>query len=228
MAKPAGAIDIAEILARIPRRVHEVMDQFAEARPDHPALVEDTESWNYRELRHAVRQIAAALESLGIRPGDRMMIVSENCIALAGLLLAASRIDAWAIVVNPRLAPRELDQIRDHSGARRVFFTVGISKEAASHAARHGATIGRVGPLNDVGIGALNEAAAVEPVEESGARQVAVLIYTSGTTGAPKGVMLTTKICSSARKPRPIFASWTTATRSMSFCRFPTSWASLF
>lgn len=191
MAKPAGAIDIAEILARIPRRVHEVMDQFAEARPDHPALVEDTESWNYRELRHAVRQIAAALESLGIRPGDRMMIVSENCIALAGLLLAASRIDAWAIVVNPRLAPRELDQIRDHSGARRVFFTVGISKEAASHAARHGATIGRVGPLNDVGIGALNEAAAVEPVEESGARQVAVLIYTSGTTGAPKGVMLT-------------------------------------
>ena len=52
-----------------------------------------------------------------------MMIVSENCIALAGLLLAASRIDAWAIVANPRLSARELDQIRDHSGARRMFFT---------------------------------------------------------------------------------------------------------
>ena len=50
------------------------------------------------------------------------MIVSENCIALACLLLAASRLDAWAIVVNPRLSPRELDQIRDHSGARRVLF----------------------------------------------------------------------------------------------------------
>ena len=54
-----------------------------------------------------------------------MIIVSENCIALAALLLAASRIDAWAIVANPRLSPRELDQIRDHSGARRMFFTVG-------------------------------------------------------------------------------------------------------
>ena len=88
----------------------------------------------YRELDHAVTEIAAALQSLGIRAGDRMMIVSENCIALAGLLLAASRIDAWAIVVNPRLSPRELDQIRDHSGARRMFFTAGVSKEAAAHA----------------------------------------------------------------------------------------------
>jgi long-chain acyl-CoA synthetase len=191
LAKPAEAIDVAEILASLPRRIHDVIDQYAEATPHHPALVEDATTWSYRELRHAVGQIAMALHSLGIRPGDRMMIVSENCIALAGLLLAASRIDAWAIVVNPRLSGRELDQIRDHSGARRVFFTAGVSKEGADHAARHEAMFGRVGPLTDIGIGALNEAATAEPVEESGDRQVAVLIYTSGTTGTPKGVMLT-------------------------------------
>jgi acyl-CoA synthetase (AMP-forming)/AMP-acid ligase II len=191
LAEPAEAIDIAEILARLPSRIHRVMDQFAENTPHQPALVEDGATWSYSELQHAVRQIAAALQSLGIRPGDRMMIVSENCIALAGLLLAASRLDAWAIVVNPRLSPRELDQIRDHSGARRVFFTTGVSKEAASHAARYEATVGRIGPLSDIGIGALNEATTPEPLEHSGARQVAVLIYTSGTTGTPKGVMLT-------------------------------------
>ncbi len=190
MAKPAEAIDIAEILASLPPRIHQVMDQFAETTPHQPALIEDDATWSYRELHQAVGQIAAALQSLGIRPGDRMMIVSENCIALAGLLLAASRIDAWAIVVNPRLSPRELDQIRDHSGARRVFFTNSVSKEAASHAARYEAMVGRIGPLSDIGIGALNEATTPEPVE-SGARQVAVLIYTSGTTGTPKGVMLT-------------------------------------
>jgi long-chain acyl-CoA synthetase len=191
LANPVEAIDVAEILAGLPRRIHHVMDRFAETTPDHPALVEDTVTWSYRELDHAVGQIAAVLQSLGIRPGDRIMIVSENCIALAGLLLAASRIDAWAIVVNPRLSPRELDQIRDHSGARRVVFTAGVSKEAASHAARYVATVGSIGPLIDIGIGALNEATMPEPVEQSGARQVAVLIYTSGTTGTPKGVMLT-------------------------------------
>jgi len=191
LAEPAETIDVAEFLANVPNRIHNVMDRYAEATPDQPALVEDSATWSYRELHHGVRQIAAALQWLGIRPGDRMMIVSENCIALAGLLLAASRIDAWAIVVNPRLSPRELDQIRDHSGARRVFFTAGVSKEAASHAARYQAAIGRVRPLSEVGIGALNEATTAEPVEESAARQVAVLIYTSGTTGTPKGVMLT-------------------------------------
>src|SRR6202158_2633663 len=179
LAKPAAAIDIAEILARIPHRIHEVMAQFAEETPDDPALVEDAVAWSYRELHHAVRQIAVALQSLGIRPGDRMMIVSENCIALAGLLLAASRIDAWAIVVNPRLSPRELDQIRDHSGTRRVFFKAGGSKEAAGHAARHEGAGGHVGPVSDVGMGGLNETITPEPVEASAARQVAVLIYTS-------------------------------------------------
>ena len=191
MAKSAEAIDIAEILASLPPRIHQVMDQFAELTPDQPALVEDTTTWSYRELQHAIGRIASALQALGVRAGDRLMIVSENCIALAGLLLAASRIDAWAIVVNPRLSPRELDQIRDHSGARRVFFTTAVSKEAASHAARYEAMIGSVGPLSDIGIGTINVATTPEPVEASSARQVAVLIYTSGTTGTPKGVMLT-------------------------------------
>src|SRR5258708_9990677 len=190
LAKPAEAIDIAETRVRVPHRIHAVMDQFAEETPDHPAVVEERVAWSDRELHQAVRQIAEALQSLGIRPGDRMVIVSETGSALAGLLLAASRIDAWAIVVNPRLSPRELDQIRDHSGARRVFFTTAVSKEAASHAARYEATVGRIGPLSDIGIGTINEATTPEPVEARGARQVPVLSYTSGTTGTPKGVML--------------------------------------
>ena len=74
--------------------------------PDHPALIEDGRAWSYRQLAGNVDQTAASLTALGIRPGDRMMIVSENSIALVALLLAASKINAWAIVVNPRLSPR--------------------------------------------------------------------------------------------------------------------------
>ncbi|MGE9010460.1 class I adenylate-forming enzyme family protein [Leptospira interrogans] len=181
----------AETLNVLPQRIHEVMDPYVAASPQRIALIENGASWTYRELDRVVVDVAAGLKSLGIRAGDRMVIVSENCIALAALLLAASRIDAWAIVANPRLSARELDQIRDHSGARRMFFTSEISKEAASHAQRYGAEVWRLGALMAIDVGPINEAAETEPVETDAEKQVAVLIYTSGTTGTPKGVMLT-------------------------------------
>jgi acyl-CoA synthetase (AMP-forming)/AMP-acid ligase II len=179
-----------EIVNTLPQRIHEVIDPYVVATPDRLALIEDNARLTYRELDRAVGATADALRALGIRAGDRMMIISENSIALACLLYAASRLDAWAIVANPRLSPRELDQIRDHSGARRMFFTAMVSEEAAAHAARCDVPVRDVGPLHGIGVSALNQETRAEPVEADGARQVAVLIYTSGTTGTPKGVML--------------------------------------
>ncbi len=191
MAELSEASDLAEISAGLPRRIHEVYGRHALEFPDRIALIEDGASLSYRELDRWVTGTAEALRSLGIRAGDRIMIVSENCIALAVTLLAASRIDAWAIVANPRLSARELDQIRDHSGARRMFFTAEVSKEAAAHASRCDVEIRWLGPLKQIGVSKLNEGAFPEPVEAEAAKQIAVLIYTSGTTGTPKGVMLT-------------------------------------
>jgi long-chain acyl-CoA synthetase len=175
----------------LPNRIHEVIDRYVATTPDRLALVDDKTGLTYRELDRAVGGVAEALRGLGIRAGDRVMIVSENSVPLACMLLAASRLDAWAIVVNPRLSPREIDQIRDHSGARRAFFTTDVSQEAAAHATRYGAPLQDVGLLRGIGVTALNEDTSAEPVETDGALQVAVLIYTSGTTGTPKGVMLT-------------------------------------
>ena len=191
MLKPADSEHATRTLAGLPRRIHEVIGRHAAETPDCLALSEDGNEWSYGKLHRSVGEIAEGLRALGMRAGDRMMIVSENRVALAGLLLAASRIDAWAIVVNPRLSARELDQIRDHSGSRRVFLTVAISKEAEAHATRYGAEMRVIGPLADIGVTALNEDTAPEPVEPSAKDQVVVLIYTSGTTGTPKGVMLT-------------------------------------
>jgi long-chain acyl-CoA synthetase len=190
VAKLLETIDLDKIVAGLPNRIHQVADSYVAEFPDRVALLEDGASWTYRELDRSVKEAATVLGSLGVRAGDRMIIVSENCIALAALLLAASRIDAWAIVANPRLSPRELNQIRDHSGARRMLFTSEVSKEAAAHALRYGAESRRLGSLKQIGVGPLNEGAVAEPVERDLAKQVAVLIYTSGTTGTPKGVML--------------------------------------
>src|SRR5437899_2265025 len=119
------------------------------------------------------------------------MIVCDNCRAFVAILLGAASLDAWPVLVNARLSAREIDEIRDHCGARRVFYTTSVSPHATAHAKRHDAVITEVAGLGWIGIGALNENVEPEPVENDSADQVAALIYTSGTTGLPKGVMLT-------------------------------------
>jgi long-chain acyl-CoA synthetase len=187
----AARHEAEKILADLPDRISDVIKPFAHHSPDHPALVQGDVTWTYADLAAVVADTAITLAQYGVRAGDRVMIVSENSLALAAILLAASEIDAWSVVVNPRLSDREIDLIRDHSGARRVFYTIEVSDNARQHAKRHDAVTAALHGMGTLGIGLLNEETVPEPVETDRSRQVAALIYTSGTTGNPKGVMLT-------------------------------------
>jgi acyl-CoA synthetase (AMP-forming)/AMP-acid ligase II len=179
-----------DLLSGLPARIHDVYARFARETPDHPAFIEGERIWTFGAFANAVDAVKADLVALGIRPGDRIMMASENSTALGAFVYAASKLNAWAIVANPRLSPRELDLIASHSGARRQFFTTSISRESGDHAKRLGAEVRALGPFQGIGVTALNEGTQPEPVQAEAAHQVAVLIYTSGTTGVPKGVML--------------------------------------
>src|SRR5271156_325771 len=180
----------SEILSALPPRINDAIKPWVEGAPNQPALVESSGAWTYQELDSVVMETALWLRELGIRPGDRVMIVLENCRAFIAVLFALSRMDAWPVLVNAHLSAREIDQIRDHCGARRVIYTVGVSPHAKEHAGRHQAVIFEMHSLGPIGIGPLNESVEVETLEANVTDRVAALIYTSGTTGTPKGVML--------------------------------------
>jgi len=182
---------VADILLALPARINDIVKPWAEHSPDRPALVEATGTWTYRQLHLIIAETRAWLLDLGVRPGDRVMIVCENCRAFVAILFALAGLEAWPVLVNARLSAREIDEIRDHCGARRVFYTTSVSHQAREHAKRHGATTEEGSNLGPLAIGPLNENVAPEPGDADSASQVGALIYTSGTTGLPKGVMLT-------------------------------------
>jgi len=171
--------------------VGDILLHWSTRTPDAVALVENGRSWTYRELERAVRQTADWLESAGARPGDRVVLVCENCCAAVAIYLACTRVRAWPVIVNARLSDREVDEICEHSGARRTIFTSESSLRARHHGERLCARFSEPADFGAVMLGAGNGTAEPEPGEQECADDVAALIYTSGTTGRPKGVMLT-------------------------------------
>jgi long-chain acyl-CoA synthetase len=178
-------------LASFPRRIHELVERHAAERPDAVALIDhDGRRLTWREFHGAVYSMESHFRQAGVRGGDRVLVILENSITAVAALFACSQLDAWAALLNARLAAPEIARIRDHCEPRAIVFTGGASAEATRHAESAQAK-----QIADPLVGAFaiagNRPATPEPVEVSNAGQVAAMIYTSGTTGNPKGVMLT-------------------------------------
>jgi long-chain acyl-CoA synthetase len=178
-------IDVNALLSALPARISDIPARIAARDPQHVVLIEDERRMSAAELVQAIDGTARKLAELGVQGGDRVMIVSENCIAQVVLMFAAAKLDAWCLLTNARLSANEVDAIRAHALPRVVALTVDASKDAANHAERLNAA-----SAIDAWRFIVDQSVSPEPVETDPARQCAALIYTTGTTGAPKGVML--------------------------------------
>lgn len=172
-------------------RIHQLIDHWVTVQPEALAVRDPSISLSYRQLDEVAEDAKLQLQSLGVRPGDRVIVVGENCVAQAVFVIALSRLDAWCILSNARLSDREIDVFIEHSRPRRVIYTHCVSEAADRHASRHGAQSVSWAGFGDAKVGPLDQTTQPEPVFAAAGEQVAAMIYTSGTSGAPKGVMLT-------------------------------------
>src|ERR1044071_6350548 len=56
--------------------------------PQRPAVSDDRNSWNYRELAERIAWIAGGFRARGLVPGDRVLLSLENCGEFFELLFA--------------------------------------------------------------------------------------------------------------------------------------------
>ncbi|ODU06895.1 MAG: hypothetical protein ABS81_03660 [Pseudonocardia sp. SCN 72-86] len=157
-----------------------------------PALVQGPRTLTYPELGDHVGRIAAGLTRLGLRRGDRIVLVVPNRIELVETMWAAFHGGFVAVPVNWHLHPGEVGYIVRHSGAAAVV----VSDETAAVIATLPETVRvlRVGRADGSGVGTDHEdllADHASPMVDTAPDDPAWLFYTSGTTGRPKGATLT-------------------------------------
>src|SRR5437773_10317140 len=152
--------------------------------PEQPAVSDDRQSWNYRELARRIGGVAGGLRARGLRPGDRVLLCLDNCGEFFELLFGCWAAGLCAVPANARLHPREVEYIAENCGARLLVATPGLVASLAPLAVKF-PLVATATPEYD----ALFRADPLAPdAGEASAR--AWLFYTSGTTGRPKGAVL--------------------------------------
>ncbi|MSU49879.1 MAG: long-chain-fatty-acid--CoA ligase [Opitutus sp.] len=164
--------------------------------PDREAVVDGPRRLTYREFFARCDHWSAALQRLGVRPGDRVAYIAPNTHAHLEGYYAVPQLGAVIVPINYRLADDDFAYIIGHSGARVVcvhpdYLDAMDRIRGQIPAAEHFVALAgeKSGWKN------YEELLAAAPLEfsrpEIGESDLISINYTSGTTARPKGVMIT-------------------------------------
>jgi long-chain acyl-CoA synthetase len=211
-ARASGFSSSSSKATRTPRTLNELYFSTQEQFGDRPAAVRAKRNgeWyalSYRELADRVEDLSIGLLELGLVPGDRVAILSENRPewAIADYACLAAR--CTDVPIYPTLPAKQLEYNLRDSGSAAVFVSSGEQLDkvlairdhlpALRHIVAFDEGVSGPGVLSLSEVYARGRAARQRhPRWKSDALQakpddLATLIYTSGTTGEMKGVMLT-------------------------------------
>ncbi|WP_296018995.1 AMP-binding protein [uncultured Agrobacterium sp.] len=157
----------------------------AQARPEKLALVDlaSGRRWTYRGLDRAIEQARAAIDALGLGPGDRLASIARNCADLVIAQQACLRSGLIFTPLNWRLAAAEIDAILIDCTPALIL----VDGSSAGFTVPDGARLLDIAAFTARCV----SAAAGERGSPHDANRPCVLLYTSGTSGVPKGVILT-------------------------------------
>jgi acyl-CoA synthetase (AMP-forming)/AMP-acid ligase II len=157
---------------------------------------------SYSQLDALVRSAMAQLSRLGLRPGDTVALISDNCVEFVVGLLAVVSSGARVAPLNPELTLSELGTRLSELSAQAALTPKHLANKLQfissiePGAARLVISIESSGGSYEVRIADKNgqipiSGAAAETSAAIEGEDVALLVFTAGTTSAPKVVPLT-------------------------------------
>ena len=180
---------------------YQILQQRAAAYPDREAIIDHQQRVRYGELHARVDRTAAALQQLGIGPGDVVTIQLPNWAEFAYVFFACERLGAVANQIGPDFRSREVEYILRFLESRafvcpvtfRGFAYVPMIRELRPHLPdlQTVCVLGNSGAPDTVSLDEM--IAGQHPLpplvpQPLGANEVMRMAFTSGTTGNPKGV----------------------------------------
>jgi 2-furoate---CoA ligase len=162
------------------------------ARDQHAvAIVDDEIRLTYAQWYERISSLVASFERIGLRPGDRIVTMLQNCEAAATLYWACQLAGLAIVPINWRSKADELDFFIENAEARTVVYQ-DVCAEAVQQSGC-AANFPRIYVGADDGPGVLNfrelvAERATGAVPRVSADGWSIMLYTSGTTSRPKGV----------------------------------------
>ena len=144
----------------------------------------------YSEFAAMARSLAAALDDLGVREGERIAIVSPNAARFLVSLFGVSVFGRVIVPVNFRLNAEEVRYIVEHSGSTVALIDPELEESLQQLNVKHRFVLGA---SSDTQLFGRRDAAPRGRVTDENA--TVSINYTSGTTARPKGVQLTHRGC---------------------------------
>ena len=168
----------------------------AERYGDKTALIFQDKAFTFRDLENLTNRLAQSLRKLGINPGERVSIYSNNSWEWVVSYYAIAKLGGVINPINVMLKPEEVCFVVQDCGAKAIILSAdkaGPTREATKSVPG----LEHIISYENAGEGILFfqdllDKGSPEPMRSSaGHGDISTIGYTSGTTGHPKGASLT-------------------------------------